>query len=72
MNEGSDKKAGWLRRIRAAFARRVAPSVPDEMSCCEFDCRKTECVQGEWEQCRVRMDYARRLRDEHGPDREGA
>jgi hypothetical protein len=72
MNDWSEKKPGWLRRIRVSLARRLAPPVPDEVSCCEFDCRKTECVQGDWERCCIRIDYASRLRDEQGPDREGA
>lgn len=70
MNDASEKKPGLLRRIGSSLSRRLVARVPDEVSCCEFDCRKTECAQGNWEECPVRLDYARRLRDGHCPDRE--
>ena len=28
--------------------------VPEEIAVCEFDCRKTECLSGNWYQCERR------------------
>jgi hypothetical protein len=28
--------------------------VPKDVAACEFDCRKTECLMGHWEQCEWR------------------
>jgi hypothetical protein len=27
----------------------------DDLDVCEFDCHKTECVQGDWETCERRL-----------------
>ena len=36
------------------WLRKFAPEVPQEIAACEFDCRKTECLMGHWEQCERR------------------
>ena len=41
-------------RIRDFFRRLVADA-PQDVSACEFRCRKTECRHGEWEQCDFRI-----------------
>jgi len=43
-----------------AFLRWLATlisEVPEEISACEFDCRKRECRMGDWSQC-VRRQQA--------------
>ena len=35
--------------------------VPDELACCEFECRKPHCAQGHWESCHRRLAYAAAL-----------
>ena len=43
-----------------AFLRWLAAlisEVPEEISACEFDCRKRECRMGDWSQC-VRRQQA--------------
>lgn len=32
--------------------------VPEDTSLCEFDCRKGQCTQGEWESCERRLNRA--------------
>ncbi len=32
-----------------------AAEVPEEIAVCEFDCRKTECLTGDWIQCKRRL-----------------
>ena len=34
---------------------KFVPEVPEELAACEFDCRKTECLMGHWEQCERRQ-----------------
>ncbi|MFB1485531.1 MULTISPECIES: hypothetical protein [unclassified Thiocapsa] len=68
MNETSKKKPGLLRRLGSALSKRLVPRVPDEVSCCEFDCRRAECVGGDWERCTLRLDYAERLREQRIED----
>jgi hypothetical protein len=42
-----DKLMQWLVRS--------GESSPDDMDVCEFDCRKTECLQGDWVTCERRL-----------------
>jgi hypothetical protein len=32
--------------------------VPEDDALCEFDCRKPQCVEGEWESCARRLQRA--------------
>ncbi|CRI65494.1 conserved hypothetical protein [Thiocapsa sp. KS1] len=68
MNETSDKKPGLLRRLGASLSKRFVAPVPEEVSCCEFDCRRVQCVEGDWERCSLRLDYAERLRETRAQD----
>ncbi len=62
MSALSFKMNGVFSRLRSSISSRLVVRVPDEMSCCEFDCRKTECLDGDWEGCQQRLRYAERLR----------
>ena len=42
---------GWLRR-------QVVEDVPAGDALCEFDCRKSQCYEGEWEICERRLQNA--------------
>jgi hypothetical protein len=44
---------------------KLIPEVPEEIAACEFDCRKTECLMGNWAQCE-RRQQAISHRDEKG------
>ena len=44
----------FINRIRDAFVR----DVPAEMALCEFDCRKDQCLEGEWASCERRVNRA--------------
>jgi len=41
-------------RVRDLF-RRLVEDAPQDISACEFRCRKTQCRHGEWEQCGFRL-----------------
>ena len=42
---------GWLRR-------QIVDDVPEGDAICEFDCRKSQCLVGEWETCWRRLRRA--------------
>ena len=42
----------WLRRW---IKGRLVQDVPEEIAACEFECRRTECKQGDWETCERRL-----------------
>ena len=49
-------------RQRKTFWRwlksQIATDVPEEAAVCEFECRKPECAQGEFDQCERRQNKA--------------
>ena len=47
----------WLRRI-IEWVRKKIEYVPEDIAVCEFDCRKGQCIQGEWEFCDRRLKRA--------------
>lgn len=49
----------WVRR-------QVVDDVPQGDALCEFDCRKLQCTEGEWEACERRL---RRASGELMPDK---
>jgi hypothetical protein len=49
----------FLRRIRDWVAGQFAGEVPEDVAICEFDCRKPQCREGEWESCIRRSGRAR-------------
>lgn len=53
-----------------AFLRwlsKLISGVPEEISACEFDCRKRECRMGDWSQC-VRRQQAMSGTNRKRPD----
>ena len=34
----------------------VVQDVPDRIALCEFDCRKKQCLRGEWSTCERRLE----------------
>jgi len=43
---------GWF---KAFWTRNFVQETPVELSRCEFGCRSTNCLQGEWENCKNRL-----------------
>jgi hypothetical protein len=50
-----DGRLSYFRRLRRWIKRRLIQDVPEEIAACEFECRRTECQQGEWETCERRL-----------------
>ncbi len=48
-------KAGGPRRLWQWFVERWVSNVPAEIMVCEFECRKEQCLQGEWDTCEQRI-----------------
>ncbi len=47
-----------LRNIWNWVLRQFAGDVPEDDALCEFDCRKPQCTEGEWETCARRSQRA--------------
>ena len=43
------------RRAWNTLTKSGVTEVPDEIGCCEFDCRHPQCEQGKWESCERRL-----------------
>jgi hypothetical protein len=46
-----ENKRGRVRQVVDWFKAVWIQDVPEEIAACEFECRRTECRQGEWETC---------------------
>ena len=47
-----------LRRLIQFVKRGIVADVPEPIALCEFDCRKGQCLQGEWAACDRRIHKA--------------
>ena len=45
---------GFLQWVR----NQIIQDVPEDVALCEFDCRKGNCTNEEWESCGRRLDRA--------------
>lgn len=51
------RKISFVRRAWELIASKWIADVPENIACCEFNCRKLNCEQGEWETCGHRLSY---------------
>ena len=49
---------GFLVQIWGRLKGEVVGEVPAGDALCEYDCRKKQCVQGEWASCDRRLSHA--------------
>jgi len=49
-----------FQRLWRRMKRQIVDNTPKDLALCEFDCRKGQCLQNEWETC------GRRIRDGAG------
>lgn len=42
-------------KLRQWFTQN-AVEIPEELSVCVFECRKSECQMGDWEKCEQRLE----------------
>lgn len=50
-----EERPSYFRRLRRWFKSRWIQDVPEDIAACEFECRRLECRQGEWETCENRL-----------------
>jgi hypothetical protein len=48
-----------LQRLADWALNQIIQDVPEGIGLCEYDCRKGQCSQGEWETCERRLNRAR-------------
>jgi hypothetical protein len=58
-----------LQRLIQFVKRNIVGDVPEAIALCEFDCRRGQCIQGEWAACDRRI---RKASGELFPDGDGA
>jgi hypothetical protein len=51
----SFKRANLFGRIWQYVKRQIVDVVPEDLAMCQFDCRKGQCTQDEWEACERRI-----------------
>jgi hypothetical protein len=44
-----------LLRLWLSFKNKIAQEVPPKIALCEFDCRKAQCAEDEWNTCEGRL-----------------
>jgi hypothetical protein len=60
MNETSSERLSH--RVKRWLINQVIQDVPEDVALCEFDCRKSQCRMGEWENCERRQRSQRAFR----------
>jgi len=58
MTKARRKESGLLKRVWQWFKDQWIREVPEEFALCEFDCRKLQCLEGEWDTCERRLSHA--------------
>ena len=49
---------GNFRRLVRFVKRTIVTDVPEDLALCEFDCRRGQCQQDEWDTCDRRIRKA--------------
>lgn len=49
---------GMMARLWLWLKDQMVKDVPPETALCEFDCRKPQCLEGEWGGCERRLSQA--------------
>jgi curli biogenesis system outer membrane secretion channel CsgG len=47
-----------VQRLAQFVKRNIVDDVPEDIAVCEFDCRKGQCMMGEWAACNRRTRKA--------------
>lgn len=63
MNGPYTNKISIGRRLWNLIFKGWIAEVPDDIACCEFNCRELNCDQGKWETCENRLRYIARLEE---------
>jgi hypothetical protein len=55
MSEYRSGRAISFQRLWQFVKRQIVDDTPEDLALCEFDCRKGQCLQDEWETCGRRI-----------------
>lgn len=55
MPEGLSRRNNSFHRLWRFVRRQIVDDLPEELVICEFDCRKGQCQQDQWETCDRRI-----------------
>jgi hypothetical protein len=50
-----EDRLSYFHRLRRWIKRRLIQDVPEDIAACEFECRRMECRQGDWQTCEKRL-----------------
>lgn len=70
MRQTMTTNPGLARRLWSTLTSFWVARVPDDLSCCEFECRRTRCSAAEWERCPARLESLHSLEGERSRERE--
>lgn len=71
MTDVAKKAPGLWARFIPWIKDQWVREVPDEIAVCEFDCRKNQCLEGEWLSCERRIRSDRRRIDARATKKDG-
>jgi hypothetical protein len=57
MSVPSVHRLGLLAKFWRSLKERFVGDAPIELEVCEYECRKPQCLQGEWEHCQRRLNF---------------
>ena len=55
MSEDRSRRGNSFHRLWQFVKRQIVDEVPEDSAICQFDCRKGQCQQREWETCDRRI-----------------
>lgn len=64
MRATDEQAPGRIRRFWRGFVGQWIGTVPDELSVCEFECRKPDCSLKDWRQCPLWLEFMGRSHSE--------
>jgi len=56
MSDPSGKGTSYIHQLWHRFKGQIVQDVPEDYQACEFECRKLQCMMGDWEKCERRLD----------------
>ena len=61
MSEAVRRRTSALARFKHWLTGQLASEVPLDIALCEHGCRKSQCLQEEWEHCERRLAFIRSM-----------
>ena len=57
MSEPFTRRLGLFAKFWRRLGQQFGADVPLDIALCEYDCRKPQCLQGEWADCQRRLRF---------------